>query len=185
MHRGSIRVAVFSWCLGLGVAENMIKLCNYGTRNSAYCINILFEVTRHILIAKKYENVGYGREIEELSIRVTPKRMCARRAWHKSNLRGKDEVKPRESILQGWEVGSLSYIARVKRGDMMVFGVEDIMCESPMGLEMAKPLSLAIRKTLVPLDEEQCMMIGTPVGDPERLYSSILDAYDTAIGKLP
>lgn len=54
----------------------------------------------------------------------------------------------------------------------------------PMGFEMVKPLCLAVRKLLFPLDEDESMMIGTPAGDPERLYSCILGAYNEAMDKL-
>lgn len=110
--------------------------------------------------------------------------MCARCAWDKDKkLRDDDEVSPEESILRKWEIGSFKDIAKAKRGDMAVDGVEDIMAEFPEALDIVKSLCLRIRKLLFPLDKDERMMVGTPTGDPELLYSAILSAFDEVIGR--
>jgi hypothetical protein len=108
--------------------------------------------------------------------------MCARCAWR--SFRGSDETEPTESILRKWEIGSFKDIASAKMGHMTVNSLEDIMGEFPEAFEVAKPLCLNIRRLLFPLDKDERMMIGTPAGDPERLYSAIVLAYDDAIDQL-
>ncbi|KAI0187941.1 serine/threonine-protein kinase Sgk2 [Astrocystis sublimbata] len=73
---------------------------------------------------------------------------------------------PKESILRRWEVSSFKDIARNKAGDITVDGLEGIMGEFPELLDIVKPLCLRIRKILFPLDKDERMSFGTPVGDP-------------------
>ncbi|KND90070.1 hypothetical protein TOPH_05277 [Tolypocladium ophioglossoides CBS 100239] len=108
--------------------------------------------------------------------------MCARCAWR--SFRGSDETEPSESILRKWEIGSFKDIADAKEGHMTVNMLERIMGEFPEVFEVVKPLCLNIRRLLFPFDKDERMMIGTPTGDPERLYSAILAAYDEAIDQL-
>ncbi|OAA42147.1 serine/threonine-protein kinase Sgk2 [Metarhizium rileyi] len=109
--------------------------------------------------------------------------MCARESWGKAKLYV-GETPPKTSRLRKWEIGSFEEIADAKRGHMTVDGLEDIMDEFPSGFEMVKPLCLKIRKLLFPLDSDERMMIGTPSGDPAKLYGGILTAYDEAIDQL-
>ena len=67
---------------------------------------------------------------------------------------------------------------------MTVNGLERIMNEFPEAFNMVKPLCLKLRKLLFPLDKDERMMIGTSSGDPSRLYSAIVDAYEEVIEHL-
>lgn len=109
--------------------------------------------------------------------------MCARHAW-KKNFRGGNEMEPNESMLRKWEIGSFKDIADAKEGHMAVNMLERIMGEFPEAFEVIKPLCLKIRKLLFPLDKDERLMIGTPAGDPERLYNAIDLAYEDAINQL-
>ncbi|KAH8707831.1 hypothetical protein BB8028_0002g05710 [Beauveria bassiana] len=107
--------------------------------------------------------------------------MCARCAWDEvKRFRKEGETAPEESLLRKWEIGSFKDIASAKMGHMTVNSLEDIMKEFPDSFEMVKPLCLRIRKLLFPLDKEERMMIGTPAGDPERLYDRIIAAFGEA-----
>lgn len=108
--------------------------------------------------------------------------MCARQAW--SNVFGGDQQPPKESLRRKWEIGSFKDIARIKAGDMTVDGLEDIMGEFPMAMDVVKPLCLRIRKILFPLDKDERMSFGTPNGDPDQLYSPIITAFNEAISML-
>lgn len=50
-------------------------------------------------------------------------------------------------------------------GHMSVAGLESIMGEFPKALNVVKPLCLRIRKILFPLDKDERMSFGTPLGD--------------------
>ena len=110
--------------------------------------------------------------------------MCARSSWTKRELcRG--ETPPKESLLRKWEIGSFKDIARIKAGDMAVDGLEAIMEEFPSLFGVVKPLCLKIRKLLFPIHDDDRMCFGTPAGEPDRLYSAIIDVYnETIIGLL-
>ena len=108
--------------------------------------------------------------------------MCARQSW--SNGFGGGQRSPRKSRLRRWEIGTLQDIADAKAGLMTVDGLELIMGEFPVSLDVVKPLCLRIRKILFPLDQDERMSFGTPAGDPDQLYSPIIAAYDEAISKL-
>ncbi|KHN95316.1 serine/threonine-protein kinase Sgk2 [Metarhizium album ARSEF 1941] len=108
--------------------------------------------------------------------------MCARCSW---SIRFSGEGKPpRESLLRKWEVGSFSDIADAKEGHMTVNGLERIMNEFPDVFHIVKPLCLRIRRILFPLDKDERMNIGTPVGTPDQLYNDTIVTYDEAIAKL-
>ncbi|KAI5917190.1 serine/threonine-protein kinase Sgk2 [Camillea tinctor] len=108
--------------------------------------------------------------------------MCARQSWN--NGFGGIEKPARESLFRKWEIGSFRDIARIKAGDMTVDGLEVIMSEFPKALDDVKPLCFKIRKILFPLNKDERMSFGTPVGDPDQVYGPIIAAYDEAIGKL-
>ncbi|KAL2884582.1 Protein kinase domain protein [Ceratocystis lukuohia] len=108
--------------------------------------------------------------------------MCARQAW--SNGFAGNQNPPRYSELREWEIGRFEAIAGVKRGQMTVDGLEDIMEEFPEALDVVKPVCLKIRKILFPLDKDEHMSVGTPIGDPDQLYNPIIAALNEAISKL-
>ena len=108
--------------------------------------------------------------------------MSARRAWAKKRLRGNDEVEPAQSDLHSWEIGSFKDIAKAKEGDMTVNGLERIMGEFPKDFDAVKLLCLRIRSIL--FGDTARLMIGTPAGDPERLYDDIIESYNQAIEDL-
>lgn len=108
--------------------------------------------------------------------------MCARQAW--SNGFAGEQKPPKDSLLRKWETGGLKDIADAKEGHMTVNSLERIMGEFPEALDVVKPLCLRIRKILFPLDKDERMSFGTPLGDPDQLYSPIIAALDEAISKL-
>ncbi|KAM4061466.1 serine/threonine-protein kinase [Hirsutella rhossiliensis] len=106
--------------------------------------------------------------------------MCARCAWNvKKGFCKAGETAPEESILRRWEVGSFKDIASAKMGHMTVNSLEDIMNEFPNAFDAVKPLCLQLRSLL--FGDTARMMIGTPAGDPARLYHGIVAAYNEAI----
>ncbi|CAG9939386.1 unnamed protein product [Clonostachys rosea f. rosea IK726] len=105
--------------------------------------------------------------------------MCARQAWH-NGFTGRGRP-PKESLLRKWEIRSFRETASVKRGHMSVDGMDEIMDEFPVVLNVVKPLCLKIRKILFPLDNEERFSLGTPAGDPDQLYGPTIAAYDEAI----
>ncbi|KAM3548089.1 hypothetical protein ARSEF4850_009621 [Beauveria asiatica] len=107
--------------------------------------------------------------------------MCARESWGKEKIRG-EETPPLTSRLRKWEIGSFEEMADAKRGHMTVDGLEDIMEEFPSAFETVKPLCLKIRSFL--FGDTARLMVETPAGEPQRLYSAILSAYDEAIDRL-
>ncbi|KAK3948273.1 hypothetical protein QBC32DRAFT_63046 [Pseudoneurospora amorphoporcata] len=108
--------------------------------------------------------------------------MCGRQSWH-NGFSGNKKA-PQESVFQRWEIGSFSQIAMNKEGDMYVSGLERIMSEFPEKLDKVNPLCMRIRKILFPYDEEGRIFLGTPPGDENHLYESIIAAYNEAISKL-
>ncbi|KAK0709610.1 hypothetical protein B0T26DRAFT_814228 [Lasiosphaeria miniovina] len=78
------------------------------------------------------------------------------------------------SLLRRWIISSFKYIVATK----------EIMTEFPEALDAVEPLCLRIWKLLFPLDKDERMTFGTPVGEPDQLYRSIIAAYDEAISKL-
>jgi hypothetical protein len=109
--------------------------------------------------------------------------MCARCAWDKmKGLREDGETAPEESILRKWEVGSFKDIASAKMGHMTVNSLEDIVGEFPKAFDVVKPLCFRIRSIL--FGDTARMIIGTPTGDPERLYDDIVSAYNETLDEL-
>ncbi|KAL2889205.1 serine/threonine-protein kinase Sgk2 [Ceratocystis lukuohia] len=108
--------------------------------------------------------------------------MCARQAW--SNGFAGKEIPRKKSRLRKWEIGRFEYIADTKRDHMAVNGLARIMEEFPEALDVVKPVCLKIRKILFPLDKDEHMSVGTPIGDPDQLYNPIIAALDEAISKL-
>jgi hypothetical protein len=108
--------------------------------------------------------------------------MCARSAWGKNRFCGENETQPAVSILRKWEIGNFVDIADAKEGHMTVNSLERIMGEFPEKLDVVKPLCLRIRSLL--FGDTARMMVGTPAGDPGRLYNVIVAAYDEAIDQL-
>ncbi|KAG6259918.1 hypothetical protein E4U48_000293 [Claviceps purpurea] len=107
--------------------------------------------------------------------------MCARQAW--SNGFAGEEKPPKDSLLRKWEIGSFKEIARTKAGDMTVDGLEEIMGEFPEALDVVKPLCFGLR-TILFGDTAARLVLGTPAGDPDQLYTPIIAAYDEAISQL-
>ena len=106
--------------------------------------------------------------------------MCARQAW--SNGFAGEEKWPKESPLRRWEIGSFKAIADAKEGHMTVNGLERIMSEFPQALDFMKPLCLSLRTIL--FGDTARLVLGTPGGDPDQLYSPIIAAYNKAISKI-
>jgi hypothetical protein len=106
--------------------------------------------------------------------------MCARQSW--SNGFGGGQKPPRVSILRKWEIWSFNDIAQVKQGNMLVNGLEDLMGEFPKALNVVEPLCLSLRSIL--FGDTARLVYGTPVGDPDQLYSPIITAFNDAISKL-
>ncbi|KAI0856195.1 serine/threonine-protein kinase Sgk2 [Xylaria cubensis] len=115
--------------------------------------------------------------------------MCARQSWH-NGFGGNMQETPTDgnSVLSKWEIGSFRDIALEKRSRMNgdTFGL--ILEEFPEALESVKGLCWAIRNILFPLfptiHGHRVMSIGTPEGDPDKLYQPIIEAFDTAIQSL-
>lgn len=111
--------------------------------------------------------------------------MCARKAWEKKQFISPGERRPKESLLRKWEIGSFREFARTKAGDMTRGGIDMILDEFPVKVDdVVRPLCLNIRKILFPLDQEEKLNFGTPAGDPDQLYKSIIAAYNAALNKL-
>ncbi|KAL7894584.1 hypothetical protein HDV64DRAFT_260220 [Trichoderma sp. TUCIM 5745] len=107
--------------------------------------------------------------------------MCARCAWKNIGcVEGEEE--PAESILRKWEIGSFKDIAGAKMGYMTINGLEDIMDEFPLAIDVVRTLCLQIRSVL--FGDTARLMFGTPSGDPDLLYSGVLNAYDETIQQL-
>ncbi|KAL2037271.1 hypothetical protein N7G274_009960 [Stereocaulon virgatum] len=104
--------------------------------------------------------------------------MCARRTWEKE-FKCKPEDRPKRNILTKWYTGSFDDIADAKRGYMHVDGFEDILNEFPTSFDSVKPLCRKIRGILFKKDE--ALFTGTSPDPPEKLYDSIIEAFDTAI----
>ncbi|KAI0798918.1 serine/threonine-protein kinase Sgk2 [Xylaria sp. FL0064] len=103
--------------------------------------------------------------------------MCARQSWRNGFARG--EQPPKESILRRWEIGTFDFIADAKEGHMTVNGVERIMGEFPRSLNNVKALCLKLRTAL--FGDSARLVLGTPDGDPDHLYSPIIAAFDDII----
>ncbi|OAA35271.1 serine/threonine-protein kinase Sgk2 [Metarhizium rileyi] len=106
--------------------------------------------------------------------------MCARCAWHRvKRFRREGEIAPEESLLRKWEIGRFKDIADAKEGHMTVNSLERIMNEFPESFHIVKPLCLRIRSIL--FGDTATLMMGTPAGDPGRLYDRIVAAFGEAI----
>ncbi|KKF92201.1 hypothetical protein CFO_g5447 [Ceratocystis platani] len=108
--------------------------------------------------------------------------MCGHQAW--SNGFAGEHIPLRYGPLWKWEIGTFEDIAETKEAHMAVAGLEMIMTEFPEALDVVKPLCLKIRNILFPLDKDEHMSVGTPIGDPDQLYNPIIAALDETISKL-
>jgi len=106
--------------------------------------------------------------------------MCVRQSWN--NGFGVGQEPPKESVLREWEIGSFRVIANAKRGHMTVNGMEEIMDEFPEAMEVVKSLCLKIRTIL--FGDSARLVLGTPTGEPDQLYTPIIAAYDDTIRSL-
>ncbi|CAK7269605.1 hypothetical protein SEPCBS57363_003686 [Sporothrix epigloea] len=107
---------------------------------------------------------------------------CARQSWH-NGFAAQGEKAPPTNALRRWESGSLKDLAKNKLADMTVLGIKDIMSEFPASLNGVRELCLKLR-TLLFGEYSPDESLGTPAGDPTRLYESILAAHENAIGTL-
>ena len=107
--------------------------------------------------------------------------LCARRGW---DLCENPKGRPKESVLTKWYSGSLKEIARSKLGDMHVDGFEGILEEFPTVFDSVKPLCSKIRGILFPLQKDGTLFKGTRPDPPEKLYDSIIKAFDSAIADI-
>ncbi|KAI1191807.1 serine/threonine-protein kinase Sgk2 [Nemania serpens] len=85
----------------------------------------------------------------------------------------------RQSILRRWEVGTFDSIADAKEGHMTVNTLERIMGEFPRSLDVVQALCLRLRTAL--FGDSARLLFGTPAGDPNCLYGSIITAFNDAI----
>ncbi|KAI1271423.1 serine/threonine-protein kinase Sgk2 [Xylaria sp. FL0933] len=106
--------------------------------------------------------------------------MCARISWTKDQFRDARK-QPEESLLQTWVIGEFKAIAYAKLYHMSGVGFDDILAEFPDAWDIVKPLCLEIRKILFPMGKDDKLIFGTPTGHPDKLYNSIIAAYDKAI----
>ncbi|KAI0117805.1 serine/threonine-protein kinase Sgk2 [Nemania sp. FL0031] len=83
-----------------------------------------------------------------------------------------------ETMLAQWHMGSYDEMARVKRGDMDVGGLEVIMGEFPPKFDLIKPLCRELRDILFPY--RRGLFTGTPL-DPKVLYDPIIKAFDETL----
>lgn len=65
---------------------------------------------------------------------------------------------------------------------LTVDGLEGLIAEFPESLAVVKSLCLRLRKIFFPLDKDERMRFGTPIGDPS--HKPILAFYDDSIGTL-
>ncbi|KAI1150741.1 serine/threonine-protein kinase Sgk2 [Nemania diffusa] len=110
--------------------------------------------------------------------------MCARVAWTKPNWSGA-KWEPENTLLVRWVTGDFRRIADAKLFHMMPGGFLDVIDEFPEACNVVKPLCRELRRILFPSDEEGIILFGTPPGPPDKLYNSILGAYDKAISEMP
>ncbi|KAG6315212.1 hypothetical protein E4U44_001477 [Claviceps purpurea] len=111
--------------------------------------------------------------------------MCGRQSW----INGRDsngEPQPclTFSRLQSWGSGHNRSMISGKTDHMTIEGLEELMEEFPMALNVVKPLCRKIRGILFYLDQDGRMTFGTPSGDPDRLYVPIIAAFDETISTL-
>ncbi|KAG6091404.1 hypothetical protein E4U30_007004 [Claviceps sp. LM220 group G6] len=64
-----------------------------------------------------------------------------------------------------------------KTAQMTIEGLEELMEEFPVALDVVKPLCRKIRSILFYLDQDGRLTFGTPSGDPDLLYGHILAAF--------
>ena len=107
--------------------------------------------------------------------------ICARRAWE-TEFGCNAADRPIKNVLKRWYTGTYDDIARNKRGDMHIDGFEDILDGFPQAFDCVKPLCRKIRGILFPY--ENGLLVGTPPGAPDKLYDSIIQAFDDTISEL-
>ena len=106
--------------------------------------------------------------------------MCARRAWERE-FQCKLANRPKRNILRKWYTGDFDDIADEKQGYMRIDQFDKILVEFPTVFDRVKPLCKAIRGKLFPPLEDGALSTGTPSDPPEKLYDSIIEAFDDAI----
>jgi hypothetical protein len=109
--------------------------------------------------------------------------MCARRTWERE-FQCMLVDRPNESMLSKWYTGSYKEIARNKEYAMGVNGFKELLEEFPPVFDRVKPLCKEIRGILFPLLEDGALFTGTPSDPPEKLYDSIIEAFDNAIADI-
>jgi len=87
--------------------------------------------------------------------------------------------------LTWWYLGSFKAIARRKEHTIGVNGLEELLDEFLPAFDCVKPLCKEIRGILFPLLEDGALCTGTPSDPPEKLYNSIIEAFDNAITGIP
>ncbi|KAL9098173.1 MAG: hypothetical protein Q9163_006116 [Psora crenata] len=106
--------------------------------------------------------------------------ICARRVWERE-FKCSAVDRPKESMLSEWYTGSFKEIARRKEYAMSVNGFEELLDEFPTAFDNLKPLGKKIRGILFPLLKDGALFTGTPSDPPEKLYDSIIEAFDNSI----
>jgi serine/threonine protein kinase len=110
--------------------------------------------------------------------------ISARRAWEREfGCRLVDQ--PKESMLRQWYTGSYKEIAQSKEYAMTVNGFEALLEEFPLEFDCVKPICREIRDTLFPYRNGNWLFTGTTEDPPEKLYNTIIDAFDRAIAGMP
>lgn len=109
--------------------------------------------------------------------------ICARRTWEREFLCSAVD-RPKRNILIKWYTGSFDDIADAKEHHMGVRGFKSVLGEFPQAFGHVKPLCEKIRGVLFPHLKDGELFTGTPSDPPEKLYHSIIDAFDKAIADI-
>lgn len=106
--------------------------------------------------------------------------LCARRAWA---LPGAPKRPTAGHALSHWYTGTYDDIARSKRGDMDLTGLEVVLKEFPSSFDCVKPLCRTLRDVLFPYKVGRGLFTGTPQDSTIR-YDPITRAFETAIADI-
>lgn len=106
--------------------------------------------------------------------------ICAHRAWKREFLCSTVD-RLRESMLSEWYTSSFKKIAWRKEYAMSVNEFEQLLNELSLVFDHVKPLCKKIRGILFSLLKNEALFIETSSNSPEKLYHSIIEAFDSAI----
>ncbi|KAL9597526.1 MAG: hypothetical protein Q9219_005073 [cf. Caloplaca sp. 3 TL-2023] len=111
--------------------------------------------------------------------------IIARRVWEKG-IHCNTIDRPKKDLLEKWYTGDFSDISDAKHGQMASLWIfEKVLQQFPGAYDPVKPLCREIHRNLFPASVTAGERdIGTS-DQPERLYMTILNAFDSAITQLP